>query len=144
MASRRAGFFGNGRLQVPLGMVDKPFEQRRDLLWADLSGAAGHGAVVGGPQSGKSMMLRTLVMSMALTHTPEEVQFYCLDLGGGTMATMTDLPHVGGVAGRLDPDLARRMVAEMTTLITEREARFRDQGIDSMIEFRNRKRRGEI
>ncbi|HEV3356082.1 MAG TPA: type VII secretion protein EccCa [Pseudonocardiaceae bacterium] len=139
-----AGFFGNSRLQVPLGMVDKPFEQRRDLLWADLSGAAGHGAVVGGPQSGKSMMLRTLIMSMALTHTPEEVQFYCLDLGGGTMATMTGLPHVGGVAGRLDPDLARRMVAEMATLIAEREQRFRDQGIDSMIEFRNRKRRGEI
>lgn len=139
-----AGFFGNSRLQVPLGMVDKPFEQRRDLLWADLSGAAGHGAVVGGPQSGKSMMLRTLIMSMALTHTPDEVQFYCLDLGGGTLATMTGLPHVGGVAGRLDPDLARRMVAEMAALITERELRFRDQGIDSMIEFRNRKRRGEI
>lgn len=138
------GFFGNSRLQVPLGMVDKPFEQRRDLLWADLSGAAGHGAIVGGPQSGKSMMLRTLIMSMALTHTPEEVQFYCLDLGGGTLATTAGLPHVGGVAGRLDPDLARRMVAEMGALIAERELRFRDQGIDSMVEYRNRKRRGEI
>ena len=139
-----AGFFGNSRLQVPLGMVDKPFEQRRDLLWADLSGAAGHGAVVGGPQSGKSMLLRTLIMSMALTHTPDEVQFYCLDLGGGTLTSMTGLPHVGGVASRLDPDLARRMVAEMSALISERELRFRDQGIDSMIEFRNRKRRGEV
>jgi S-DNA-T family DNA segregation ATPase FtsK/SpoIIIE len=138
------GFFGNGRLQVPLGMVDKPFEQRRDLLWADFSGASGHGAVVGGPQSGKSMLLRTLVMSMAVTHTPEEVQFYCLDLGGGTMATLAGLPHVGGVAGRLDPDLARRMVAEMTTMVAEREARFRDNGVDSMVEFRNRKRRGEL
>ncbi len=138
------GFFGNGRLQVPLGMVDKPFEQRRDLLWADFSGAAGHGAVVGGPQSGKSMLLRTLIMSMAVTHTAEEVQFYCLDLGGGTMASMNGVPHVGGVAGRLDPDLARRMVAEMTTLVAEREARFRDNGIDSMTEFRNRKRRGEL
>jgi S-DNA-T family DNA segregation ATPase FtsK/SpoIIIE len=139
-----SGFFGNGRLQVPLGMVDKPFEQRRDLLWADFSGATGHGAVVGGPQSGKSMLLRTLIMSMAVTHTPEEVQFYCLDLGGGTLATMNNLPHVGGVAGRLDPDLARRMVAEMTTLVTEREGRFRDNQIDSMTEFRNRKRRGEL
>jgi S-DNA-T family DNA segregation ATPase FtsK/SpoIIIE len=44
----------------------------------------------------------------------------------------------------LDPDLARRMVAEISSLITEREQRFRDMGIDSMIEFRNRKRRGEI
>jgi S-DNA-T family DNA segregation ATPase FtsK/SpoIIIE len=124
--------------------VDEPYEQRRDLLWADFSGASGHGAVVGGPQSGKSMLLRTMIMSMALTHTPEEAQFYCLDLGGGTLATTTGLPHVGGVAGRLDPDMARRMVAEMSTLISERELRFRDQGIDSMVEFRNRRRRGEI
>ncbi|MGH3435200.1 MAG: type VII secretion protein EccCa [Sciscionella sp.] len=139
-----AGFFGNGRLQVPLGLVDKPFEQRRDLLWADFSGAAGHGVVVGGPQSGKSMLLRSLVMSMALSHTPEEVQFYCMDLGGGTLASLRNLPHVGGVAGRLDPDMARRMVAELTTLISERELRFRDNGIDSMADFRNRKRRGEL
>ncbi|MFD9895478.1 type VII secretion protein EccCa [Amycolatopsis sp. NPDC059027] len=139
------GFFGNGRLQVPLGIVDRPYEQRRDGLWADFSGAAGHGLIVGGPQSGKSTMLRTLIMSMALTHTPEEVQFYCLDLGGGTLGGLADLPHVGGVAvARREPDKARRIVAELTTLLTEREGRFAAMGIDSMNEFRNRKRRGEI
>jgi len=138
------GFFTNGKLQVAIGVVDKPFEQRRDLLWADFSGAAGHGAIVGGPQSGKSMMLRTLITSMALTHTPQEAQFYCLDLGGGTLAALERMPHVGGFASRLDVDKARRMVAELSGLISEREQRFRAQGIDSMVEFRNRKRRGEI
>ncbi|PWW64342.1 type VII secretion protein EccCa [Actinokineospora spheciospongiae] len=138
------GFFGNGRLQVPLGIVDKPYEQRRDMLWADFSGAAGHAAIAGGPQAGKSMLLRTLVMSMALTHTAEEVQFYILDLGGGTMGTLDGLPHVGGVAGRIDPDKVRRMVAEVTGLVAEREQRFRDMGIDSMTDFRNRKRQGGL
>ncbi len=138
------GFFGNGRLAVPVGIVDKPFEQRRDTLWADLSGAAGHAVVAGGPQSGKSMLLRTMVTSMSLTHTPEEVQFYCLDFGGGTLSSLNGLPHVGGVASRLEPDVVRRMVAEMNTLLHEREQRFRDLGIDSMTEFRNRRRRGEI
>src|SRR5215470_4832659 len=137
------GFFGNGRLTIPVGIVDKPFEQRRDLLWADLSGAAGHAIVVGGPQSGKSMLLRTLITSMALTHTADEAQFYCLDFGGGTLTTVADLPHVGGVATRLEPDKVRRMVAEMNSLLEEREQRFRALGIDSMNEFRNRKRRGE-
>ncbi|MFI6024315.1 type VII secretion protein EccCa [Amycolatopsis magusensis] len=139
------GFFGNGRLQIPLGIVDRPYEQRRDPLWADFSGAAGHGVLVGGPQSGKSTMLRTLIMSMALTHTPEEVQFYCVDLGGGTLAGLAGLPHVGGVAvARREPDKARRIVAELSTLVTEREGRFGAMGIDSMNEFRNRQRRGEI
>jgi ESX secretion system protein EccC len=138
------GFFGNGRLQPPLGLIDKPYEQRRDLLWADFSGAAGHAAVAGAPQSGKSMLLRTLIMSMALTHTPQEVQFYCVDLGGGTLGTLQNLPHVGGVAGRLDADKVRRIVAEVNGLVTDREALFRDKAIDSMTDFRNRKRRGEL
>ncbi len=138
------GFFGNGRLTVPVGIVDKPFEQRRDLLWADFSGAAGHAVVTGGPQSGKSSLLRSILMSLALTHTPEEVQFFGIDFGGGTLASLDGLPHSGGVAGRLEPDTVRRIIAEVAGLASAREQRFRAMGIDSMADFRARKRRGEL
>ncbi|MFZ0872980.1 MAG: type VII secretion protein EccCa, partial [Pseudonocardiaceae bacterium] len=138
------GFFGNGRLAVPVGIVDKPYEQRRDLLWADLSGAAGHAAVTGSPQSGKSTLLRSMLMSLALTHTPEEVQYFCIDFGGGTLASLDGLPHSGGVAGRLEPDTLRRIIAEVTGLLAAREQRFRTLGIDSMADFRARKQRGEL
>ena len=83
-ADRRLGPAG-GVLSVPVGVVDRPFDQRRDLLMADLSGAGGHVGIAGGPQSGKSTLLRTLITALALTHTPREVQFYCLDFGGGTL-----------------------------------------------------------
>ena len=36
----------------------------------------------GGTQAGKSTLLRSLIAALALTHTPAEVQFYCLDFGG--------------------------------------------------------------
>ncbi|KDE12431.1 hypothetical protein N505_0115395 [Rhodococcus aetherivorans] len=65
-------------LRTPIGIVDRPFEQRRDPLLVDLAGSAGNVVVVGGPRSGKSTVLRSLVLSMAMTHTPEQVQFYCL------------------------------------------------------------------
>jgi S-DNA-T family DNA segregation ATPase FtsK/SpoIIIE len=133
-----------GRLTVPIGIVDKPFEQRRDLMWLDFSGAAGHGMVVGGPQSGKSTLLRTLIGSFALTHTPSEVQFYCLDFGGGGMVSLQNLPHVGGVAARLDPDKVRRMVSEVAGVLAHREELFRSQSIDSMTTFRNRKAQGAL
>jgi S-DNA-T family DNA segregation ATPase FtsK/SpoIIIE len=110
-----------GALQVPVGLVDKPFEQRRDALWLQLSGSAGHVAVIGGPRSGKSTLLRTFVIGLALTHTPAEAQAYCLDAGGGALAALKDLPHVGGVAGRLDTAAVRRTVAEIASLLTERE-----------------------
>jgi DNA segregation ATPase FtsK/SpoIIIE, S-DNA-T family len=129
----------NGRLLLPLGLVDRPFDQRRDLLVVDLSGAMGNVAVVGGPQSGKSTALRTMIMSAAATHTPEHIQFYCLDFGGGTLGSLANLPHVGGVAGRLDADRLRRTIAEVSGLLREREQRFRDLGIESMRDFRERK-----
>ncbi|HEY2223789.1 MAG TPA: type VII secretion protein EccCa [Actinomycetospora sp.] len=137
------GFPTNGTLHLPLGLVDRPYEQRRDLLWADLSGAAGHVVVAGGPQSGKSTTLRTLVTAAALTHTPAELAFHVVDLGGGTLGGLAALPHVGTVAGRGDTDLVRRVVAEVAAILAARERWFREHGITSAADLRARRRRGE-
>ena len=108
-------------LRAAIGVVDKPFEQCRDPLWADLSGAAGHAAVVGAPRTGKSVLLRTMVSSLALGHTPDQARFYILDFGGGTLAGMEKLPHVGGIATRLDANRVWRTVAEVGAMLAERE-----------------------
>ncbi|MDX2605656.1 type VII secretion protein EccCa [Streptomyces caniscabiei] len=133
-----------GGLTVPLGLIDKPFEQKREVLYRDFSGAAGHMMVVGGPQSGKSTLLRTLIGSFAVTHTPHEVQFYCLDFGGGGLSSLSDLPHVGGVASRLDPERVRRTVAEVAGILNRREQLFRTNGIDSIGTYRRRRAAGEL
>ncbi|MEW1548474.1 type VII secretion protein EccCa [Streptomyces tsukubensis] len=138
------GYEGAGRLVVPLGVVDKPFEQRRDTLYRDFSGAAGHMQIIGGPQSGKSTLLRTLISAFALTHTPHEVQFYGLDFGGGGLSAVAGLPHVGGIASRLDPERVRRTVAEVYGILTRREEYFRSAGIDSIATFRTMRARGDI
>ncbi|MEV4949641.1 type VII secretion protein EccCa [Streptomyces sp. NPDC053755] len=133
-----------GGLTVPLGLIDKPFEQRREVLYRDFSGAAGHMMVVGGPQSGKSTLMRTLISSFALTHTPQEVQFYALDFGGGGMVSLADLPHVGGVASRLDPERVRRTVAEVLGVLNRREEFFRAHSIDSITTYRRKRAAGEL
>ncbi|WP_306930466.1 type VII secretion protein EccCa [Streptomyces luteogriseus] len=138
------GYEGAGRLVVPAGLVDKPYEQRRDPLWVDFAGAAGHMQIIGGPQSGKSTLLRTLISAFALTHTPHEVQFYGLDFGGGGMTAVAGLPHVGGVASRLDPERVRRTVAEVYGVLNRREEYFRSAGIASIADYRVRRARGEI
>jgi S-DNA-T family DNA segregation ATPase FtsK/SpoIIIE len=135
---------GRGRLAVPVGVVDRPFDQLRDLLMADLSGSGGHVGIGGGPQSGKSTLVRTLITSLALTHTPREVQFYCLDFGGGTLSGLADLPHVGGITSRLDTERVNRTIAEVTGLIARRERQFTEWGVDSMAELRQRRAAGEF
>jgi S-DNA-T family DNA segregation ATPase FtsK/SpoIIIE len=134
----------HGSLQAVVGIVDKPFEQRRDLFWLDLDGGAGHVVVIGGPQSGKSTVLRTLITGLALSHTPAEAQFYCLDFGGGALTSLRDLPHVGGVASRLDVDAVRRTVAEVRTLLEARERQFATLGIDGMATYRRLKSQGQL
>ena len=121
-----------GRLRVPVGSVDRPFEQRRDPLFVTLDAAGGHVAIAGGPQAGKSTLLRTLICALALTHTPAEAAFYCLDFGGGALGALRDLPHVGGVAGRQAAEVTRRTLGEVAALLARREQEFAAAGIDTM------------
>ncbi|HUL98927.1 MAG TPA: type VII secretion protein EccCb, partial [Mycobacterium sp.] len=133
---------GHGKLAVPIGLVDRPLDQRREPLVVELTGAAGNVAIVGAPQSGKSTAVRTVVTALAATHTPERVQMYCLDFGGGGLSALTALPHVGAVAGRADTDLVRRTIAELTTVVRKREAAFRRLGIESIADYRSRRATG--
>ncbi len=131
-----------GGLTVPVGTVDRPRDQRRDTLTVDLSGAGGHVAVVGGPRSGKSSLLRTLVTGLTLTTTPAETQLFVLDFGGGAFSALRALPHVAGIGTRSEPDVVRRIVAEVSGLADRREAYFRTHGLDSIETYRSRRLEG--
>ncbi|WP_019929509.1 type VII secretion protein EccC [Nocardia sp. BMG111209] len=129
----------HGQLWMPIGIIDKPYEQKRDVLTINLAGAEGHIAIVGGPQSGKTTVIRTIVTAAAATHSPEQVQFYCIDFGSGALSSLSGLPHVGSVARANDPDRIRRTIAEMTTLMKQRQERFSRWGIESINDFRSRR-----
>jgi S-DNA-T family DNA segregation ATPase FtsK/SpoIIIE len=133
-----------GALTVPLGIVDVPLEQRRENLVVSLGGAAGHVAIVGSPLSGKSTLARTLVSALALTATPLELQFYVLDFGGGTFTGLQRHPHVAGVATRTEAEAIRRTVAEVESIIDDRERYFRQNGIDSIDTYRLRRSQGVV
>ena len=115
------GWAAERRMTLPIAFVDRPFLQRRDELVLQLAGAAGHVAVVGGPRSGKSTALGSLLSMLALTQTPDEVLVYGVDLGGGVLTSLTELPHVGSVAGRQDGELVRRMIADVAATVARRE-----------------------
>lgn len=128
-----------GPLVFPIGTVDIPREQRRETVVARLTGAGGHVGVVGAPRSGRSTLLRSIVTGLALTHTPREAQVYVLDFGGGTFAGLSSLPHVAGVGMRSEPDVVRRIVAEVAGIVENRERIFRTRGIDSIESYRRRR-----
>ncbi|MFD6033179.1 type VII secretion protein EccCa [Streptomyces griseoincarnatus] len=133
-----------GGMRVPLGVLDDPARQWQGQWVLDLTTSGGHAAVIGGPQSGKTTLLRTLVLSLAVTHTPRDVAVYGLDLVGGGLSALAALPHVGGIAGRADRERAARTVAEVRAMLAEREELFRAHGIDSVDQLRRLRAEGRL
>lgn len=131
-------------MSVPLGMLDDPTKQRQSLWRLDLTRGGGHCAIIGAPQSGKTTLVRSLVTSLALTHTPHEVALYGLDLVGGGLQPLKEFPHVGGIATRTDRERLRRTVEEVRGMLGHREAVFRERGIDSVERLREMHAAGEV
>ena len=94
----------NDHLLTPVGFLDFPQECLQDVMVIDFNDQDGHLWIVGAPGSGKSMTLETILLSLALTNTPEQVQFYILEYGAGRLLKYETLPHTGAVIRLTDPD----------------------------------------
>ncbi|ORV88573.1 type VII secretion protein EccCb [Mycolicibacterium iranicum] len=123
-------------LRVGLGVMDEPRRHRQEVWGIDITTAAGNIAVGGAPQTGKSTLLQTFILSAAASHTPRQIQFYCVDMGGGGLMYVEDLPHVGGVATRAEPDRVNRVVAEVKTVLRQREQTFKQYRVGSVADYR--------
>lgn len=123
-------------LRFGLGIMDEPRRHRQEVWGVDVSAAGGNIAIGGAPQTGKSTFLQTLMMSAAASHSPRDVQFYCVDLGGGGLMYLEDLPHVGGVATRAEPDRVNRVVAEVKAVQRQRERTFKELRVGSIAGYR--------
>jgi S-DNA-T family DNA segregation ATPase FtsK/SpoIIIE len=135
---------GPGWLAIPLGLADRPREQAQVPFAVDLNGSGGHLALVGAPRSGKSTLLASLVAGLALTHDPGDVQVYAIDLGGGRLHALAELPHVGAVCGRADRERVHRLVRELRAIAAERAEAFRRHGLDGMTAHHRARRDGTL
>ncbi|MCG3146418.1 MAG: ESX secretion system protein EccC [Gammaproteobacteria bacterium] len=92
------------RLVAPIGYTDSTEACVQDPLVVDFEDQDGHLWFIGGPSSGKTMSLETTLLSLALTNTPEEAQFYILEFSAeGRLKTFQSLPHCGAVITPKDP-----------------------------------------
>jgi len=133
-----------GPLKIPIGLVDKPLEQVQEPLMLDFSGASGHLAIVGSPQSGKSTLLRTIFASFIVAHSPRDTQLYGIDLGGGLLQEFEKAPHVGSIFNRTKREKIHLLIRKMRTIIEERVILFQELQIDSMVTYRLRRQNGEF
>ncbi len=127
-----------------MGLADDPAHQDQAAWVLDLARGGGHVAVIGAPQSGRTTFLRTMAVSLALTHRPEQVSIYGMDATGAGLARIEGFPHVGGVATRAHGDRMRRLIEELNGMLAERERTFQSFDVDSLEQLRRLHAQGRL
>jgi S-DNA-T family DNA segregation ATPase FtsK/SpoIIIE len=90
-----------------------------------------HGLVAGMTGSGKSELLITYILSMAINYHPDEVSFVLIDYKGGGLAdafenprTGVKLPHLAGTITNLDGASIQRSLMSIESELVRRQREF--------------------
>ncbi len=107
---------------VAIGLVDLPHLQRQEPLVLDLE-SAGHVAVFGASNSGKTTALTSAALALARARRPRELGLYCLDAAGGDLAPLDGLAHCGGVVMADEEERVQRLLRLLLRRIERRGTR---------------------
>ncbi|NMX03767.1 FtsK/SpoIIIE domain-containing protein [Mobiluncus mulieris] len=105
-------------LTTPLGITDT------DVTWnLDLVKEGPHALVAGTTGAGKSELLTSWLLGLALRYSPAELRFILIDYkGGAAFGELQRLAHVHGMLTDLQPALTRRALLSLEAFLRRREA----------------------
>lgn len=113
-------------LEVAIGI-----HESNDLLMLDAheSYHGPHGLIAGMTGSGKSEMILTYIISLAVNYSPQDVSFLIIDYKGGAMAKAFEkLPHIAGIITNLEQESMQRSLAAIQSELTRRQKLFAQIG----------------
>jgi len=128
-------------LAVPLGLRGKG-----DIVTLNLhENAHGpHGLVAGTTGSGKSEIVQSYILSLAVNFHPHEVGFLLIDYKGGGMANLfQELPHLLGTITNLDGSESMRALASIKNELKRRQAVFGNVGVNNINQYTKLFKSGE-
>ncbi len=117
---------------------------RQIILDLDENGQGPHGLIAGTTGSGKSELLLSMILSLAVNYSPERLQFVIIDFkGGSTFQSISHedlaLPHLTAMLSDLDADDMQRALFCLKDLLRQRELAFRTLSSIHQIPVRNLK-----
>ena len=117
-----AGRAGSRPDLLPVALVDRPEQQSQDVLELDLADG-GTWLAVGGPRSGRTTLLLTVLGEAAGRLGPDELHVHVLEAGAGALSTAAaGLPHTGTVVSGEDALRTVRLVDRLAQEVAVRRA----------------------
>lgn len=122
--------------KVPIGML--PGAEARELhFFADADGV--HGMIAGATGSGKSELLMTLILSLAIKYDPSVVNFVLIDYkGGAAFEPFRTLPHVVDVVTNLKGNAVARMFAAIRAELDRRQLINQNTDMKDIVRYRSK------
>lgn len=141
LEGRQTGFNGEQWIKAEecispvVGLFDDPENQLQENYRVQLA-EEGHMILIGAPGYGKTTFLQTLMTSLLLEHTPEEVNIYILDFGTRTLKIFEQAPHVGGVILSDEEEKLTNFIRFIYKEIDKRKKMFSEQGVASLSAYK--------
>lgn len=129
-------------MAAPLGINAK-----KEMVMLDLHEKAHgpHGLVAGTTGSGKSEILQSYILSMAINYHPYEVGFVIIDFKGGGMANqMRDLPHLIGAITNIDGREIDRSLKSIKAELQKRQRLFAENDVNKIDAYIKKYKKGEV
>lgn len=122
-------------LQVPIGVYDLPVAQKQGIQYIDFH-ETGHIGIYGAPTTGKTTLLKTILFSIGMNYTPEDVQIYGIDCGGWSTSVFEEMPHVGGIALDCEEEKIMKLEKMLWDEIENRKKIFLKHKVSSLKAYR--------
>lgn len=130
------------RIRVPIGMG-----KGEKLIYLDIHEKfhGPHGIVAGTTGSGKSELLQTYLLSLSVSFSPEDVNFFIIDYKGGGMGnSLKALPHCAGVVSNLSGRQIKRALSAIKSENIRRQRLFAEARVSHVEDYGALYRRGEV
>lgn len=129
-------------LAVPLGL-----RGQGDIVSLNLHEKAHgpHGLVAGTTGSGKSEIIQSYILSLAVNFHPHDVAFLLIDYKGGGMANLfKDLPHLLGTITNLDGAQSMRALVSINAELKRRQRLFSAANVNHINQYQKKYQLGEV